>query len=51
MPQAQCIGEGENGVRQCVKGLFVIARSWNFGETEAGKIRRDYSVGVSEARD
>src|SRR5580704_5542332 len=48
--EMQRVGEGFDGFRQRVEGVDIVARGWNFGEAEAGQIRRDDAIPVGEAR-
>src|SRR5271170_7483049 len=41
--QVQRVSEREDGLRQGVEGIFVIALPGNFGKSESGEIGRDHS--------
>src|ERR1700677_4105202 len=49
--QVQRVGEREDGFRQGIEGIFVIARRGNEGKPESGKVGRDHSIAVGQPWD
>ena len=49
--EVEGVGEGDDGFRECVEGVFVVALGGDFGEAEAGEVGSDDAVTVGEARD